>query len=124
MMLLYAVLVPGTLVACEIALRLPLGRVLTTLRTTPRKAARVVGSKRISDDWKEKVLPRYAGQIMGASLLLFVCLIAIALPVIILASVVTGSLGAGSAALLKPLVLVEMIVLGAGYVALRRRLSR
>lgn len=124
MTLLYALLVPGTILACEVALRLPLGTVLETLRDTPRKAARVVGSKRISDEWKEKVLPRYAGQIMKASLLLLACLVAIALPVIVLATLATGSVAAGSAALLRPLVLLEMIVIGAGYVALRRRLGR
>lgn len=124
MISLYAALVPGTLVACEIARALPLGRVLGTLRDTPRKAAHVVRSARISDEWKEKVLPAYAGQILKASLLLLACLVAIALPVLLMALLITGSPGAASAALLGPLALVEMIGLGAGYVALRRRFAR
>lgn len=121
MTLLYAVLVPGTILACEIALRLPLPRVLGTLRHMPGKAARVIRSPRISDDWKEKVLPLYAARIMTASLGLLACLVAIALPVLLLTALVTGGLGSASAALLRLPVLAEMLLLSIAYIFLRRR---
>jgi hypothetical protein len=122
MILPYVVVLPATLIACEVACRLPLGRVLAILRKTPRKVARVIGSSRISDEWKEKFLPRYACRILSASLLLFACLIAVAAPVLLGAVAVTGSVASGSALLLQPAVLLEMVVSGAGYVMLRRHL--
>lgn len=122
-MMLWAAIILGTVLACEVALRLPLGRVLTRLSSTPRKVARIMGSAAISDHWKEKVVPAYAGRIMVASLTLFACLLAIAAPVAGLAALATGSLGAGAAVLMRPLVLVIMIGVGSGYIALRRRLA-
>lgn len=120
-MIALAGIVLGTLVACEIALRLPLGRVLATLRHMPAKAARVVGSARISDTWKEKVLPAYAGRILRASLLLLACLLAIAAPVVLAAALTSGGLAAGAASLMQPAPLVLMIGVGAAYVWLRHR---
>ncbi len=113
----------ATIVACEVALRSPLIRMLSTLTGSARKAGSVVRSDRISDHWKEKVLLTYALRIMGASLGLLLCLIAIAIPVVLAASVVEGSLAAGSALLLRPLPLVLMIAVGVVWIWGRRRLT-
>lgn len=114
-------LVLGTIAAVEIAIRLPLGRTLASLKRVSRRSMWVVSSKRISDDWKEKALPAYAGRMFGGSLRLFGILLAIATPVVALAAVTTGSLAEGSAVLLRPLALGLMIAVGIGYVTLRRR---
>ncbi len=120
MILLIAVAV-ATIIACEIALRLPLARVLQTLTGSAKKVMHVIGSSQISDTWKEKTVPAYAGRIMIASLSLFGCLLAIAIPVVIIAALATGSLAEGSAALMRPLILLEMIVIGAGYIWLKAK---
>ena len=121
MILLLVAVAIATLVACEVALRLPLGRILTTLSGSAKQAMKVLSSKKISDTWKEKMLPVYAGRIMKASLSLFVCLIAIALPVVVIASLVTGSVATGSALLMQPLYLVEMIAIGVVYIWVRAK---
>jgi len=120
-MILLIAVAAATLVACEIALRLPLARTLARLSGAARKAVAVVRSPGISDTWKERSLPAYAGRIMTASVVLFGCLLAIAVPVLAAAALATGSLAAGAAALMRPLVLLEMLVLGIGYVWLRTR---
>ncbi len=119
--MLYVAIAIGTLVACEVALRLPLGRILATLTGSSRRAAEVVGSKRISDTWKERMLPVYARRIMTSSLGLFGCLLLIALPVVAVAAAVTGSLVAGSATLMQPVPLLMMIALGVAYVWMRTK---
>ena len=123
-MTLYIVLAVATVLACEIALRLPLVKSLTTLSRTAGRAKTVVTSSAISDTWKERVLPAYAGRILTSSLLLFACLVAIAVPVVIAAALATGSIGAGSAALLEIGPLIVMIAVGVAYISLRRRLVR
>lgn len=113
----------ATVVACEIALRTPLLRTLNSLSGSARKAASLLKSKRISDHWKERMLPAYARRILSASLLLFACLVAIAAPVVLAAMLVTGSLEAGSLYLLRPLPLVLMILVGVAWIWGRRRLA-
>ena len=44
--------------ASEAFLRLPLLPVIRRVTETARKSGRVLTSKRISDHWKERVLPR------------------------------------------------------------------
>lgn len=64
----------------ELLLRLPFFATLGTFgRLLPRISA-VLRSDRISDHWKEKVLPRYAATMLRATLILAVCLIAAFLP--------------------------------------------
>jgi len=72
-----------TLVAVEAFLRTPFKRALTDLAVASKKSASVISSKSISDHWKEKVLPRYAAQIFKNSIYLFLCLLAIVIPVAI-----------------------------------------
>lgn len=123
-MILLAAIAVATVAACEIALRLPLLAALKRLTGTAARALAVVRSPRISDIWKERILPAYAGRILRASLTLLGCLIAIVAPVVILAGLASGSLAAGSAALMRPGPLAVMLVVGAGYLRLRPRRQR
>lgn len=120
-MILYLVLAVGTVLACEIALRLHPERSLITLSRMAGRSLAVLRSSAISDGWKEKVLPAYAGRIMKASLSLFGCLVLIIAPLLAIAVLATGSLTGGGAVLMRPLVLVLMIAVGVGYVLIRRK---
>lgn len=123
MLFLVIVVAIATVVACEVALRLPLVSTVSKLTGAAKRAMKVVRSPNISDIWKEKMVPIYAGRIMTASLVFFACLVAIALPAVLIASLATGSLAAGSALLMQPLYLLEMVVVGAGYIWLRTKRS-
>jgi len=58
------------LLAVEYFIRLPFGREGAILLAVAKKSARIIGSKRISDHWKERVLVRYALDILKSSLYL------------------------------------------------------
>lgn len=75
--------IAATLAAVEAFLRTPFKRALGDLTATTTKSFAVISSKHISDHWKEKVLPRYAGRIFKSSIVLFLCLLALAAPVIV-----------------------------------------
>ena len=120
-MMLYAAIVVATVIACELALRLPLVTSVATMNATAGRALRVVRAPRVSDHWKERILPAYAGRLMKASLLLLASVLAIVLPVVLVVTLATGSLGETGAVLLRPVPLGLMIAVGAGYLALRRR---
>lgn len=120
-MILYPALAVGTVLACEIALRLHPERSLATLGRTAGRSMAVLRSSAISDGWKEKVLPAYAGRIMKASLSLLGCLVLIIAPLIAIAALVMGSLSEGGAVLMRPPVLALMIAVGAAYVLIRRK---
>ena len=123
-MILYLAIACGTVLACEIALRLHPERSLSTLSRTAGRATSVLRSSAISDVWKERVLPAYSGRIMRASLVLLVSLLLIIAPLAVLAALATGSLVRGGEVLLQPVPLVLMIVVGAVYIIVRRKLAR
>ncbi len=79
--MIWGLVVVVTLAAVWCFLRTPFSRVAADLLQASRKAFSVISSRRISDHWKEKVLPRYAGQIFMASATLFLCLLALVVPV-------------------------------------------
>lgn len=60
----------SALLAVELFLRLPFLARVEALGVAAMKALGVVRSQRISDHWKERVLPRYAGRILVATLTL------------------------------------------------------
>jgi len=71
-------IVTATLVACEFILLLPFKKKFLGIVINSKKAKSVLLSKKISDNWKEKVLPVYAIKIFTASFsllfLIFICL--------------------------------------------------
>lgn len=56
----------------ELLIRAPLYDSLQTLLRYARKSSQVIASSRISDHWKEKVLPTYSLKVFQGSLKLFV----------------------------------------------------
>jgi hypothetical protein len=116
-----AILLAGaSLVAAELALRLPLGRTVSALRSRLRRIASVIRSPRISDTHKERVLPVYALRLAGLSLALLGMLIAIAAPFLLVGLVAFHGLDAFAAAMVDPWLLVLMVALATAWLVLRR----
>ncbi len=118
----------GVVVLVELARALPLGANLKRLAAAGRKSLGVVRSSRISDHWKEKVLPSYAGGILGASLLnlLYLLILAggFALAFCLVGMWLLGGWSGAAGELLAPSTQIIACLLGVAYALLRTKLSR
>ncbi len=92
MTLYWALLVLCTLLAVEGFFRLPLGALVAQLQALLQKITHTLGSPKISDHWKEKVLPNYAGQLFMLSIKLFVT-VCLAISPFLVAAVLCGFAG-------------------------------
>ncbi len=61
---------PVVVLVVEVALASPLARLIQTLAVKGRKSARLLRNRRVSDHWKEQILPTYALTMLQASLLI------------------------------------------------------
>ena len=120
-MILWLFVVAAGVLASEAFLRLPLISTIKRVTETARKSSRVLVSKRISDHWKERVLPRYSLVIGTGSVRFFLMLCLALLPVALLGLVYPGGLVAWGEALLRPLVILVLCVVSIGYILLRVR---
>lgn len=71
----------------ELLLRLPFFPTLGKFGRLLSRVSAVIRSERISDHWKEKVLPRYAFSMLRATLIVAACLIAAFLPFMVCAAI-------------------------------------
>ncbi len=70
----------GSMLSAELLLRLPMDRSLNGLKVSAWKALSTIKSTKISDHWKELVLPHYALRIFTASFLSFLLLVIALVP--------------------------------------------
>lgn len=110
--------------ASEAFLRLPLMPVIRRVSATARKSGRVLASKRISDHWKERVLPRYSWIIGSGSVKFFGLLMLALAPVAVLGLVFPGGFAAWAEALMRPLVILVLCLASLGYIWLRLKVGR
>ena len=82
-----AILFVCSLLTVELLLHCKLFRNVQNLNEIYRKVAYVIRNKRISDRWKEKVLPRYAARIFGMTSILLLHCIIIFSPIVITSAV-------------------------------------
>ena len=114
----------AAVLASEAFLRLPLIPVIRRVTETSRKSGRVLTSKRISDHWKEKILPSYAWVIGKGSLQFFGMLCLALLPVVALGLIFPGGMSAWAEALMRPAVSAVLCVASILYVWLRLKVAR
>ena len=114
----------AAVLASEAFLRLPLLPVIRRVAETARKSGRVLASKRISDHWKERVLPRYSWIIGSGSVQFFAFLMLALAPVAVLGLVFPGGFGAWASALMRPAVIAALCLVSIAYVWLRLRVIR
>jgi len=111
-------------IASEVFLRLPIMATLRDAQTAAQKSALLLSSKRISDHWKERMLPVYARIIATSSLLFFALLCAALLPVVIAGLTYPGGMRIWTGLLLQPVNMLVLFALSVGYITLRVRLGR
>jgi hypothetical protein len=117
-------LIVAALAASELFLRLPILPALDKAREAAMKSARLLPSKRISDHWKERMLPVYARIIATSSLTFFGLLCAALLPVALMGMLDPDGIAAWVSSLLQPRNMLALFVISASYIALRLRFRR
>jgi len=117
-------LILAAVLASELLLRLPLPETIRRANGAARKSARLLQSRRISDHWKEKMLPAYAMTIAANSLLFFALLCVVVLPVVLIGFSDPGGMGGWLAALVQPVNIAVLCAVSILYVILRSRLRR
>lgn len=113
----------ATAVACELLLRLPLRSVLDGYAQMARRSASVMGSRHISDHWKEKALLAYAGRLARLSVVSIGILLAIAAPFAAAGLLPLGDGPGLMALLLDPLAGLSLMGFAAVYIFVRRRFA-
>ena len=109
----------ATVGAVEVMLRLPLPRTIARLQSVIRRVLRVIGSRHISDHWKELAVPAYAARLFRLTLLLAL-LVAIVLAPFAAALAVSVVAGIPLVDFLSSLVgIVFSTVVAAAYASLR-----
>lgn len=114
----------AAVLASEAFLRLPLLPVIRRVTETARKSQRVLRSKRISDHWKEKILPSYSWVIGKGSVQFFAMLMLALAPVAALGLIFPGGMAAWGAALMRPLVILVLCFASIAYIWLRLKVAR
>lgn len=111
--------------AIELFIRLPFVKYVTRLGEIGRKATWVIGSSRISDHWKEKVLQRYSRDLAVCSISLGL-LLAIVLGVVAALAIAFDTVAQPDMPTLDFLMTLKGLLLATAfaflYVALRRRI--
>ncbi len=120
--MIWLLLAVGTVSACECFIRLPFLRNIKILVLYITKSRRAIFSENISDHWKEKILPIFAGKILCTSLVLF-WLLLVSLSPFVLWQYLAVLLDLNLFALLaKPLGMVMTTVVGILYFSARKKL--
>lgn len=110
--------------ASEVFMRLPILPTLRKAGLAATKSQRLLRSKRISDHWKERMLPRYALSIGVNSLMFFGLLCLVVAPVILVGLTDPAGIDAWLAGLMTAPDLIGLFVVSLAYIALRARLKR
>jgi hypothetical protein len=119
-----ALLVAGAIVASEFLLRLPLMDQVSVIVGTARRSAATMRSKRISDHWKEAVLPAYSLRMAGRSVFFFLLLCLVALPVALIGVMAPGGLDHWLELLMRPFAIAVLCICSILYILVRTRLAR
>jgi hypothetical protein len=123
-MTLWLFVLAASVLASEAFLRLPFVAQISRVTKTAQKSGRVLRSKRISDHWKERVLPTYSWVIGKGSVTFFVMLCLALAPVALLGLVFPGGMAAWGAALLRLEVILGLCILSLVYIWLRLKVTR
>jgi hypothetical protein len=115
------VLLVCALASTEALLRLPLREALRGAKQLIRRILHVLSTPKISDHWKERVMLVYARRLLGFSLFLPLLFLAGMLPLMAGFWLVSGSIAAATALMLKPSVLIGLTALSLLYLRARIR---
>lgn len=114
----------AAVLASEVLLRLPLLAQVRHIASVTRKSAATIRSSRISDHWKERVLPAYSLRMGTHSVLFFLLLCLVASPVMAMGLVASDGMDGWLDLLMSPWALALLCAGSVLYIAVRIRLSR
>jgi len=120
----YLLLIIAAIAASELLLRLPVLHQVQKITSVTRKSAATIRSNRISDHWKERVLPAYSLHMGGCSILFFLLLCMVALPVILAGFVAPDGMERWLSMLLQPVPILILCASSLLYILARTRLAR
>ncbi|MGK0170237.1 MAG: hypothetical protein ACI9W2_001962 [Gammaproteobacteria bacterium] len=123
MSLILVLSLTATLVACELARRLPFGGILLRIFGLLGNSVRVIRSRAISDHWKEKVLVAYAWRTAVSTVMLVLMMAVIVTPFLLIGFIAEGGFAALAALTLSTKFLLGATVIAVGYVFVRRKLG-
>lgn len=116
------VAVIGAVVFVELLMYLPVAAEARRLARVGARAQQVLRSSRISDHWKEKVLLRYARDLLRASLCLTVLIFSAAAPLLVVAALLQwAGVTAALSWLSSPVGLLICTLMGTAWGLLRRQ---
>jgi hypothetical protein len=119
-----ALLVAGAILASETLLRLPLMQQVSAIVGTARRSAATMRSKRISDHWKEVLLPAYALRMAGRSVFFLLLLCLVALPVGLIGGIAPGGMAHWLELLVQPFAISILTISSGLYIFVRTRFAR
>ena len=119
----WLLLAAATVAACELLRQIPFGRLQSRFRDTAGRIRRVMGSARISDHWKQRMIPVYAFRMARACLWLLALIVLVFAPFLVAAMLMPGGLGTLMAVLLRPAVSLSLLLGSVAYLWLRARLA-
>lgn len=114
----------AAVLASEVLLRLPLLAQARHIVSVTRKSAATIRSARISDHWKERVLPAYSLRMGIHSVLFFLLLCVVAAPVMAVGLTASGGMAGWLDLLLRPWAIAVLCAGSVLYIWARIRLSR
>jgi len=114
----------GALLSAELFLRLRITSRVRRVTIASRKAARTVRSHRVSDHWKERVLPVFARQIIVGSLAFLALLLCAVAPIILLGVFIEGGIAVWLQQLLRPGMVAVLVVVSISHIVIRQKFSR
>jgi hypothetical protein len=117
-------IIGATVLSSEMVLWLPLPYTAKTLLGTLQKSKKILLSKHVSDDRKEKIIPFYALRIFKNSLFLPLLIAVLLSPIMLVSWMLAPSFISAVTSLTQPFMLLIMIFTSALYLMIRMRFSR
>lgn len=114
----------AAILASELLLRLPVLRQAHGLGKVARKSAATIASKRISDHWKERILPVYSVRMARCSVLFFLLLCCAMAPVGLIGLAAPGGEARWLELLMQPAAIALLCAVSLAYIVLRIKVLR
>jgi hypothetical protein len=114
----------AAILASEAMVRLPLLSQARSVIDVSGRSMRVLKSPRISDHWKEKVLPAYSARMFRGSVGFFLSLCVALVPVVLIGLVSPGGLEVWMHTLLSPLAIAILCIVSIAYIWVRVKVIR
>ena len=117
-------MIGASCLAAELLSRLPFERTVSRMMRCANQASRVIASKRISDHWKERIVPAYAGRMATHTFMLALYFAALAALVALVLLAIDATTPEAGRFLTSAQGLIASFIVATAYYLLRRRLAR